>query len=253
MPGEVAEETFGLVAGANGKRMVLRREIEQHYHAHARHYIAAPRCIGVWLARKIPVNGGGDVDGSFSDSKCVDHQLRMLHRLRAASAIRHSHRYCILSAEGPCAQGAGDRGIHATRHPDHRFLEPTSLEFSTQKCDEPLGRKLAVQPERWWRGLGYEWRDDFHDGYSRSPARSRERSRCGSIVRRSASSGDDARARVMSPRSSVTGIAASSHSGARARTSPSGPATTDPPGNAFPPSLPVSWITATNTPCSSAR
>ena len=44
-----------------------------------------------------------------------------------------------------------------------------------------------------------------------------------------------------------------SNSGPRARILPEGPATTDPPANAFPPSKPTSCATATYIPCSEAE
>ncbi len=78
------------------------------------------------------------------------------------------------------------------------------------------------------------------------------RTRCGSIVCRSVSSGISTRALVRSDVSSVAVMIASSHSGARSFTSPFGPAIKEPPEKLFPPSVPTSCTSATNTPCSEA-
>src|ERR1019366_8493539 len=74
----------------------------------------------------------------------------------------------------------------------------------------------------------------------------------GSIVRMSESSGESARAFVMSSRSTFAVSSDSSNTGALARVSPCGPITSEPPWNIRPPSLPTSPARVTNTPCSSA-
>ena len=77
-------------------------------------------------------------------------------------------------------------------------------------------------------------------GATASPWMEAEAMRWGHLISRSANSGVSARARVISSKSSVTGMMASSNTGPRAMMSPRGSVTIEPPANALPPSKPTS-------------
>src|SRR6185437_2109753 len=87
VPGEIAEQSLGLVAGAERNAMVARREIEERKHADTRHHVAATRAVGVGLVGQEAVNRGGDIDGPRFDAERVNHELRVRETLRARSPV----------------------------------------------------------------------------------------------------------------------------------------------------------------------
>ena len=56
VPGEISQQPFGLVSGADRQRVELRRLIEQHEHARARHHVAAPARVGVRFELQVAVD-----------------------------------------------------------------------------------------------------------------------------------------------------------------------------------------------------
>ena len=64
VPGKIPKQPFGLVSGADRQRIELRRLIEEHEHARARHHVAAPARIGIRLVLQVAVDRVADVDRS---------------------------------------------------------------------------------------------------------------------------------------------------------------------------------------------
>src|SRR5438105_1659192 len=99
VPGEVAEQAFALVPGAERQSTVLGRQVEQHDHALPRHHVAAARGIGIAHLREIAVYGGGDVHGDRLNPQLVYDQLGMLQALRGRRLVRHPHTDHVFFAE----------------------------------------------------------------------------------------------------------------------------------------------------------
>ena len=149
MPGEVAEQPLRLVAGAEGERLVLGREIEQHDHALARHDVAFARSIGVACLPQVPVHRIADIHGDGGDPELIDHQLRVLHALRARRAIRHTRADHVLPAERLGGEERRERRIHAARQADDPLLEPAPHgHLVLEERDEPAASQVDINRQR---------------------------------------------------------------------------------------------------------
>src|SRR5438067_1973608 len=126
---------------------MLRREIEQRYHAHARHHVAPAPRVGLRHVREVSVDGWRDVDRLGTDTQSIDHQLGVLETRRAGRAIRHPYAKDVLRAERAGREIGRYGGVHATRYADHRRVKAPLAHLLADELREPISREAGVDRE----------------------------------------------------------------------------------------------------------
>ena len=100
VPGKIAEQPLGLVAGAKREGGQRRGQIEQRYHPHPRHDVAPPSRGGIIADGRVEaVDPAGDVHRSDFDSQLVGHHLGVLQALVARGPVRHADADDMLRAK----------------------------------------------------------------------------------------------------------------------------------------------------------
>ncbi len=90
VPGEVAEQPLGFVAGADRQGVQLLRVVEQDDHAHARHHIALAAPVHLRVEPCVAVDRVADVHRGAAQPKLVDHQLGVFQAFFARGPIGHA-------------------------------------------------------------------------------------------------------------------------------------------------------------------
>ena len=270
VPGEVAEQALGLVAGAERDRAVFRGRGRT-----ARSCASAPsRCRAArappWDRSRDSRRPRADVDRARLDPQRVDHELARGRDSPCSTCDTASERRSRSRAERArgeigrhrridAARDADDGALESSAWPSRRLMKCTShSSVSFASISSGSGRDEWAGADDSDSGRGRRTSGRLHrasrcpSSAVRCPPRrqsapsysSRRRHprvdpleccamRCGIITSRSAMSGMSARARVTSSRSTDAVTIASSQSGPRTRRSPFGPMTHRAPGNIF--------------------
>ena len=166
VPGEVAEQPLGLVAGAERERAVGRGEIEQRDHAGARHDVAeAARARVRRRWRQLAVHGGADVDRRAPRSRARRSRAGACSRLSGLE-VRYGIRtpMHVLRRRAPPPRGTRPASVHAAGEADDHLLEPApALHLVAEELDQPAPGQLRVDVE----GVG-RWTDGPADAERRA-------------------------------------------------------------------------------------
>ncbi len=140
MPGEVPEQSLGLVAGPDREGRQLRGLVEQDDHPLAGHHVAAPRRVRLgFMFRQVSIGGCRDFDRARVNPELFGHEAGVLRALRVRGAVRHQERVHVVGPESPGAQRRGHGRVDTARQSDHRGPEPSALHhLLLQETHEPL-------------------------------------------------------------------------------------------------------------------
>ena len=151
VPGEVAQQPLGLVAGAEREGPFGRGEIEERDHAGPGHDVAQPAgLVSAADGGSQPVHRRGDVHRPSSRSRARSITSWACSRLSGLE-VRYGIRtpMTFAGAQRLRRQVGHQRAVHAAGEPDHDLLEPAAaLDLVAEELDQPAAGQLGVDRER---------------------------------------------------------------------------------------------------------
>ncbi len=149
MPGEVAEETLGLVAGAERNPAERSGQIEQCDHPHPGHDVAEPAGRGRIELSDQTIHTLADIDGTRRQAEGIDHQLRIAQAGRARGPVRHPNRRHVGRPERTSSQIRHHRAVDpAGKAENHPFETATAGDLIFEELHQPALGQLRVDLER---------------------------------------------------------------------------------------------------------
>jgi hypothetical protein len=130
------------------ERAVAGGEVEDGDHPHPRHHVAAPRRVGIGLAREVAVHRRRDVDRALLDPQRLRDEAGVVETLVAGGAVGQADPHHVLRAERARGEERRDRRVHAAGEAEHRAGEAAPRELVAHEGHEPPLHERRVDLDR---------------------------------------------------------------------------------------------------------